>query len=250
MQISEHVYVMHIDDGGVAHPGGSNNYFVGDPDEEMTIIDTGEHDREWTGMILDYYEELGRPKINSILITHGHQDHVGGADRVHDATGAPVRCHPKLAERLEKMVGKGTVSPLKSREVIRTGGGATLRALFTPGHEIDHVCYYLKEDRIMFTGDSVLGASSSTVRDLSSYMKSLRLLTRFPHDTVGPAHGPVVPAAERQKALCSGTSTTGRSASNRCSTRWRRVSRRCRTSRATSTRETSSAGCARPRSAT
>ena len=193
MQISEHVYVMHIDDGGVAHPGGSNNYFVGDPDEEMTIIDTGEHDREWTGMILDYYEELGRPKINSILITHGHQDHVGGADRVHDATGAPVRCHPKLAERLEKMVGKGTVSPLKSREVIRTGGGATLRALFTPGHEIDHVCYYLKEDRIMFTGDSVLGASSSTVRDLSSYMKSLRLLTRFPHDTVGPAHGPVVP---------------------------------------------------------
>ena len=203
MKISEHVYVMHIDDGGIAHPGGSNNYFVGDPDEEMTLIDTGEHHREWTGMILDYYEELGRPKMNGILITHGHQDHVGGADRVYDAMQAPVRCHPKLVEQLEKMVGEGTVQPLKSREVIRTGGGATLLALFTPGHEVDHVCYYLKEDEIMFTGDTVLGASSSTVRDLSSYMKSLDLLTTFAHDTVCPAHGPVVPPPRGKRLVQS-----------------------------------------------
>ena len=193
MQVTDHVYVMHIDDGGVAHPGGSNNYFVGDPNEEMTLIDTGEHHREWTQNILDYYEGLGRPKINSILVTHGHQDHVGGADRVYDVMQAPVRCHPKLVERLEKMVGQGAVTPLKSRELIRTGGGATLRALFTPGHEVDHVCYYLKEDRALFTGDTILGASSSTVGDLASYMKSLRFLKRFKHDTICPAHGPVVP---------------------------------------------------------
>lgn len=193
MQVTDHVYAMHIDDGGVAHPGGSNNYFVGDPKEEMVLIDTGEHRRDWTKDIIDYYRELGSPKIAAIFITHSHQDHIGGVDRVHDVMQAPVRSHPKLAETLEKMVGKDAVFPLKSRELIRTGGGATLRALFTPGHEIDHVCYYLKEDRVLFTGDTILGASSSTVRDLSSYMESLELLTHFKHDTICPAHGPVVP---------------------------------------------------------
>jgi len=75
-----------------------------------------------------------------------------------------------------------------------TGGGVGLRALFTPGHEVDHVCYYLREDRVMFTGDTVLGASSTSVGDLAAYMNSLELLTKFKHDTICPAHGPVVPA--------------------------------------------------------
>ena len=39
MQVKPHVYVMHIDDGAVTHPGGSNNYFVGDPKEDMALID-------------------------------------------------------------------------------------------------------------------------------------------------------------------------------------------------------------------
>ena len=192
MQVTSHVYAMHFDDGAVAHPGGSNNYFVGDPTQEMVLIDTGDHQREWTRKILDYYRDLGEPRIAAILITHGHGDHYGGLDRVYDATQAPVRCHPKLAQRLEALVSKDAIVPLRSREVVTTGGGATLRALFTPGHEVDHVCYYLKEDRVLFTGDTILGSSSSTVRDLFTYMKSLDLLTRYRHDTICPAHGPVV----------------------------------------------------------
>jgi glyoxylase-like metal-dependent hydrolase (beta-lactamase superfamily II) len=184
---------MHIDDGGVSHPGGSNNYFVGDPHEDMVLIDTGDQFRAWTQSILDYYQHLGRPRISAILLTHGHGDHIGGLDRVQEVMQAPVRCHPKLVERLETMVGKDIVTPLKSREVFRIGGSATLRALFTPGHEVDHVSFYLKEDRTLFTGDCILGASSSTVRDLRSYMHSLHLLTRYQHDTICPGHGPVVP---------------------------------------------------------
>ena len=57
----------------------------------------------------------------------------------------------------------------------------------------DSVCYYLACDGVMFTGDTVLGASSTSVRDLTSYMKSLELITTYEHDTVCPAHGPVVP---------------------------------------------------------
>ena len=193
MQVKPHVYAMHIDDGAVTHPGGSNNYFVGDPKEDMVLIDTGDHHRAWTKSILDYYKALGSPKITGILITHSHGDHIGGLDRIQEATRAPVRCHPKLAERLGKMVGKEAVVSLRSRELIKTGGGATLRALFTPGHEVDHVCYYLRQDRVLFTGDTILGGSSTTVGDLSSYMKSLHLLSGFRHDAICPAHGPVVP---------------------------------------------------------
>ena len=123
MQVTPHVYACHVDDGAVGHPGGSNNYFVGDPTEEMILIDTGQHDRSWTQQIIDYYEELGKPKIAGIAITHGHADHYGGLDKVFDAMGEPeVRCHPKLVKTLETLVPKEQIVPLRSREVLRTGG--------------------------------------------------------------------------------------------------------------------------------
>jgi glyoxylase-like metal-dependent hydrolase (beta-lactamase superfamily II) len=191
MQLTQHVYVCHVDDGAAAHPGGSNNFFVGDPAKEMILIDTGQHERAWTTKILEYYEELGRPKITGIAITHGHADHYGGLDRVWDVMQAPVRCHPKLVKTLQALVDPDAVVPLRSREVLRTGGDATLRALFTPGHAVDHVCYYLARERVMFTGDTILGSSSATMGDLFSYMKSLDLLKRYRTEVIGPAHGAV-----------------------------------------------------------
>lgn len=193
MQVSPHVYVMHIDDGAAFHPGGSNNYFVGDPRQEMVLIDTGDQHREWTQSILRYYEELGRPRISAILLTHGHHDHIGGLDRLVDVMQAPARCHPELVSTLQTMVGPDGVVLLRPDERVSTGGGVALQALFTPGHEVDHVSYYLQDERILFTGDCILGASSTTVRDLFDYMASLQLLSRYQHDTICPGHGPVVP---------------------------------------------------------
>ena len=104
-QISDHVYACHIADTHYMHPGGTTIYFIGDPSEEMLILDTGEHDRSWTKQILEYWEGLGSPKIGGILISHGHGDHTGGLDRIQEATGAPVRCHPKLAKQLRSVLG-------------------------------------------------------------------------------------------------------------------------------------------------
>ena len=196
MQIAPHIYSVHIAENpatfGAMHPGGTQIYFVGNPQEQMVMVDSGEPYRSWTRRILDYYAALGQPRIAAILITHGHGDHIGGLDRLQEVFDCPVRCHPKLAPVLAERLGADCVIPLRSRELIATGGGVSLRALFTPGHEDDHICYYLPADKALFSGDNILGNSSTSVRNLTQYMASLELMARQNPAILCPGHGQVI----------------------------------------------------------
>ena len=74
--------------------------------------------------------------------------------------------------------------------------GATLRAIHTPGHAKDHICYYLEEEKALFTGDLVLGAGTTVVPEegggLIEYMASLRKLLPLDLAVIYPAHGPAI----------------------------------------------------------
>lgn len=191
MQVSPYVYQMHFNDDSDFHPGGSSNYFVGDPEEEMVLIDAGDLQRAWTDAILDYHESLGSPRVKAIMITHGHPDHIGGLDRLQEAFGCVVHCHASLAPRLARMLGEDAVQALRWRSRVEIGSELGIRPAFTPGHTEDHLCYYFAKDRVMFTGDTVLGASSTSVSDVAAYIESLRMLGAYRHKIICPGHGPV-----------------------------------------------------------
>jgi glyoxylase-like metal-dependent hydrolase (beta-lactamase superfamily II) len=73
--------------------------------------------------------------------------------------------------------------------------GATLRAMWTPGHARDHLCLYLAEERALFTGDVVLGAGTTVIPrdgDLGDYLASLRRLLTLDCAVIYPAHGPAI----------------------------------------------------------
>jgi len=76
------------------------------------------------------------------------------------------------------------------------GDGVTLVPIYTPGHASDHLCYYLPEEKALFTGDVVLGGSTTVIPsddgDLLDYMASLRRLQSLELRRIYPAHGPVI----------------------------------------------------------
>lgn len=119
--------------------------------------------------------------ISHILLTHWHGDHTGGVPDL-------VLYNPEFASRVYKNRPDRGQQPIIDRQLFQTEG-ATVQAVFTPGHAVDHMCFVLKEENALFTGDNVLGHGYSVTEDLGQYTKSLAYMGDQ-HCAVGyPAHG-------------------------------------------------------------
>lgn len=164
---------------GVMTGPGTNTYLVGE--NELAVIDPGPAIDSHIMKIL----ELGQGRIRRILCTHTHLDHSPAAARLKAATGATVYGRPAPAGQDESF----------APDVILADGErvAGLRALHTPGHASNHLCYLLEETRMLFTGDHVMQGSTVVINppdgDMRAYLASLEKLLAEDIAIIAPAHG-------------------------------------------------------------
>ncbi|WP_167097081.1 MBL fold metallo-hydrolase [Mycobacterium sp. DL592] len=158
---------------------GTNTWVLRGPgSDEMVVVDPGPDDDEHLARLA----ELGT--IPLVLISHKHEDHTGGIDKIVDLTGAVVRS-----------VGSGFLrglgGPLTDGEVI-DAAGLRITVMATPGHTADSLSFLV--DDAVLTADTVLGRGTTVIDDedgsLSQYLDSLRRLQGLGRRRVLPGHGP------------------------------------------------------------
>jgi glyoxylase-like metal-dependent hydrolase (beta-lactamase superfamily II) len=165
----------------------NNVWLIGD-DREVLVIDAA-HD---PGAIL---AAVGGRRLSAIVCTHGHNDHIGAAPQVAEATGAPVLMHP-ADQVLWRMVYPGTLpdGDLADEEVIEIAA-TPLRVLHTPGHSPGSVCLYAPALGVVFSGDTLFhggpGATGRSYSDHGMIIRSIqdRLMDLPPETVVHTGHG-------------------------------------------------------------
>jgi hydroxyacylglutathione hydrolase len=176
------------------------------------IVDPGEE----ADRLLRAVDELGIEKVEAILVTHTHFDHVGAVAPVAQATGAPVYCpeleREVLANIMDYVPWPG-FGPFESYEADHTvAGGETLElagmkieVLFTPGHSPGHVTYAIRDERALFSGDVLFQGSVGRVDlpggDWPTLLSSIQsLVDEFePETVVYPGHMGIT-TLERERA--------------------------------------------------
>ena len=186
---------------------GTVTYIVGRG--QVAVIDPGPADETHLAALLG---ALRGETVTHIFVTHTHRDHSPAAAALKQATGAktfaegphrPARSlHIGDAGRVEASGDRDFVPDvaLADGEVV-TGSGWTLEAVATPGHTANHMAFALREANTLFSGDHVMGWSTTIVAPpdgaMSDYMASLERLSRRPEAVYLPGHGGAVQDAPR-----------------------------------------------------
>jgi glyoxylase-like metal-dependent hydrolase (beta-lactamase superfamily II) len=165
----------------------NNVWLVGD-DEDVIVIDPA-HDAN------AIRAAVGSRRVNAILCTHGHNDHIDAAPELADLTGAPIWLHPADAALW------GMAHPVRQPDAelhggqVLTIGGIDLQVLHTPGHSPGGVCFYAPALGAVFSGDTLFaggpGATGRSFSDFPTIIDSIsHKLLNLPAETVvHPGHG-------------------------------------------------------------
>lgn len=147
------------------------------------MVDTGQGIPSWADLISSI---LARHKIklSHVLLTHWHGDHTGGVPDL-------IKMYPEVSSSIYKHTPSKTQQPILDGQVFKVDG-ATVRAVHSPGHSNDHMCFIIEEEQAMFTGDNVLGHGSSVVEHLRTWMDSLQVMQSHKCGKGYPAHGDII----------------------------------------------------------
>jgi len=164
---------------------GTNTYLVGI--DEVAVIDPGPDVESHVDAIIG---ASMKERVRWVLLTHGHPDHAPATTRLVEATGAEVLAYSR------RDAGVAVDRGLADGDVVE-GTEFRIEAVHTPGHAPDHVCFHLDEERLLFSGDMILGGTYSVVSpagggDMGAYLESLRKLRRMRLSRIAPGHGFVI----------------------------------------------------------
>lgn len=178
---------------------GTGTYIIGSG--SVAVIDPGPRDPEHIDALL---KGLGDERISHILVTHTHMDHSPGCALLREHTDAPmVGYGPHGAGKAEDGVvveegGDMDFTPdvtARDGDVIE-GDGWSVECVYTPGHTSNHLCFSYREQSALFTGDHVMGWSTSIVSppdgDMAQYLDSLHKLLDRSDSTYWPTHGAAI----------------------------------------------------------
>lgn len=175
---------------------GTNTYVIGT--DSLAVLDPGPDLDEHIDALM---ATIGGAVVSHIFVTHSHEDHSPAARRLSELTGAPVCGFGPLDEVARAQTYEDIDTEfdpdirLGDGEVI-AGAGWTLRALHTPGHFPNHLCYALDGRNILFSGDQVMAWATTVISPplghVGQYLASLARLAAYDFDRYLPSHGPEV----------------------------------------------------------
>ncbi|WP_419934086.1 MBL fold metallo-hydrolase [Candidatus Palauibacter sp.] len=190
-----HVTAIRADNPGALTLTGTQTYVIGAG--PLVVLDPGPRDEAHLGRV---EAVVGGRHVAAVCLTHAHVDHAAAAAETSRRWGE-LRGSTVTLDRLGR---EGR--PLADDDAIALGGDLRLRALATPGHSADHLCYLLEPDGILFTGDLVLGEGSSMIvhpdGSVSAWLASLARLAALRPTRLLPGHGPAVDDASARLEAC------------------------------------------------
>lgn len=180
---------------------GTGVYLVGGGDSVM-VIDPGP---DLPHHLAALKRALAGRRVSHILVTHPHADHSPAARPLAEWSGAKIYAAPAGSRAAEEasMVEEGVDSGFAPDIVVRDGDviaqdGVSLDCVFTPGHTAGHMCYALRGEKALFSGDHVMGWSTSVIAppdgDMAHYMASLEKLIARDDAILYPTHGSPIAA--------------------------------------------------------
>tara|TARA_R110002096_G_scaffold435828_1_gene663718 strand:- start:24608 stop:25486 length:879 start_codon:yes stop_codon:yes gene_type:complete len=173
---------------------GTGTYIIGHGD--VAVIDPGPHIQDHIDAIM---AGLNGESITHILVTHNHQDHSPGARPLAAICGAKIYAFdvgnqlysaPDAEEGLDKDFCPDVI--LRNGDEI-LGGDWTIEVVHTPGHLSNHICFGLREEKALFTGDHVMGWSTTIISppdgNMQDYLDSLKMMLGRDDEIYYPTHG-------------------------------------------------------------
>jgi len=185
---------LHIE-GILGHADMVNSYFLISGGEAL-LVDAGRNLEADSAAICEQWRQLGEPRMQGILLTHGHPDHIGAAPRLREQWQAPILMHPGDADILERLGNPFTPDVVLADGTELDTPLGLARVLHTPGHSPGHVCLFFEGSGLLLSGDQVITNGTVYVGEpfgnMTDHLASMRLLLELPVKTLAPGHGPII----------------------------------------------------------